>query len=94
MRNAKRGEADRYPRATPIGPGLRVLFAVLGIAALIPVALIAGNELRGLSGAPRGGPLVMLGFCILVGLGALTLLRAALRGVAMVRRPNRKLRNS
>ena len=93
MRNAKFGEGDRYPRATPIGPGLRALFAVLGIAALVPVALIGGNELRMLSGGPRGGPLLMLAFCIVVGFGALTLLHAAFRGVAVVRRPNRQRRN-
>ena len=88
MRNAKVGTTG-YPRATPIGPGMRILFGVLGLAALIPVVLIAMNEFGALSDGARGGPLVMLAFCVVVFLGSLTLLRASLRGVAMVRRPRR-----
>ena len=88
MRNAKLGTTG-YPRATLIGPAMRVLFAVLGLAALIPVVLIAVNELRALSGTSRGGPLLMLAFCVVVLLGSLTLLRASWRGIAMVRRPRR-----
>jgi len=93
MRNAKLGTPDGYPRAKPIGPGLRVLFAVLGIAALVPVALIASTELRAVSSGSRGGALIMLAFCIVVAMGALSLLRAAAHGVAMVRRPSRKRQN-
>ena len=89
MRNAKLGTTDGYPRERPLGPGMRVLFAALGLAALIPVVLIAVNEFRALSGASRGGPVVMLAFCIVVLLGSLTLLRASLRGSAFVRRPRR-----
>ena len=91
MRNAKLGITDG--RAVPIGPGLRVLFAVLGLAALIPVALIAVNEFRAISSGARAGALLMLAFCGVVLLGALTLLRASFRGIAFVRRPSRERRN-
>jgi hypothetical protein len=91
MRNAKYGITGG--RAVQIGTGLRVLFAVLGLAALIPVALISANEFRAMSNGSRGGPLIMLAFCTAVALGAFTLLRASFRGAAFVRRPNRERSN-
>ena len=85
MRYAKYGSG--HPRPTPLGPGMRALFAIIGIAAFVPVALIAVSEFRELSGGVRGGALFMFAFCIVVVIGAIQLLRAAIRGEAVVRRP-------
>jgi len=89
MRKAKYGSAV-HPRMTPIGPGMRVLFAVLGIAALVPVALISVEQFRALSAGSLWGPLLLLAFCAVVVFGALLLLLASIRGTAAVRRPSRK----
>jgi hypothetical protein len=88
MRDSKLGTDGRYTRVTPLGPAMRVLFAVIGCAALIPVVLIVVNEFRTLSGKSFVGPVLMLAFCAVVLVGALLLLRAAMRGTTAVRRPN------
>lgn len=90
MRYAKYG--SRYPRPTPLGAGMRVLFAIIGLAALIPVVLIAANEFRALSGGSFVGPLLMLAFSVVVVIGAFLLLRSAFRGTAVVRQPGARKR--
>jgi len=89
MRQTKFGSGGGYPRVTPIGPGMRILFAILGVAAIVPVVLIAMNELHAMSDGSRAGPVIMLAFCAVVLIGALSLLLASVRGTAVVRKPRR-----
>jgi hypothetical protein len=88
MGDSKLGTDDRYTRVAPLGPGMRVLFAIIGCAALVPVVLIGANEFRAMSGTSFVGPVLMLAFCGVVLVGALLLLQAALRGTTPVRRPS------
>lgn len=92
MRESKLGSSG-YPRV-PLSTGMRVLFGVLGIAALVPVVLIVVNEFRSLGGGSIFGPVVMIAFCVVVFLGAVSLLQAAVQGTAIVRRPRGTDRSS
>jgi hypothetical protein len=75
-------------RTADLGPGLRVLLAIIGTAALGSGILIAATELRL---AYRGSPVVPTLFALLVaGLAALgggLLIRGAIRGRIAVRDP-------
>ena len=73
---------------TSLGPGLRVLLAVIGTAALGSGIVVAATELRY---ASRGSPLVptMLASAVagLAAFGGVLLLRGAIRGRIAVRDP-------
>jgi len=76
------------PRATSLGPGLRVLLAIIGMAALGSGIIVAATELRY---AHRGSPLVptllATGVAGLAAVGGVLLLRGAIRGRIPVRDP-------
>jgi len=75
-------------RITSLGPGLRVLLALTGTAALGSGIVVAATELRY---AYRGSPLVPTlfasGVAGLAALGGVLLLRGAIRGRIAVRDP-------
>jgi len=75
-------------RITSLGPGLRVLLAVIGTAALGSGIIVAATELRyAYGGSPLVPTLLASGAAGLAALGGVLLLRGAIRGRIAVRDP-------
>ena len=75
-------------RITSLGPGLRVLLAIIGLAALASGIVVAATELRyAYLGSPLMPTLLVSGVAGLVTLGGVLLLRGAIRGRIAVRDP-------
>jgi hypothetical protein len=76
------------PRITKLGPGLRVLLAAIGTAALGSGIVVAAIELRYAShGSPVVPTVLASGVAGLAALGGVLLLRGAIRGRIAVRDP-------
>lgn len=74
-----------------LGPGFRVLLALLGVVALGAGLAVGATELRvAYLGAPLIPALAIAFVCGLAALGGARLLRGAIRGRIAVRRPRRR----
>ena len=76
-----------------LGLGLRLLFGLVGVGALVGGVTVGVTELRSLSlGSPPVRTVSAAAFCGLVVWGGASLLRGAFRGRIAVRRPARPAR--
>jgi len=71
----------------PIGLALRLLLAVVGLAALVAAFIVGVAQLRSTTpGAPPLLALVLGCFCLVVAVGGVLLVRGAVRGRIRFRR--------
>lgn len=74
----------------PIGPVLRLLLGLIGLAALVAASIVGVAQLRPTTpGLPPLLTLLLGGFCVVVAAGGVLLIRGAIRGRIRFRRIRR-----
>jgi hypothetical protein len=68
----------------PIGPGLRVLLAVIGAAAVAAGSVVVTAELQSTARSPLS--ILAVAFCVVIVVGGAVLIRGAMRGRIRFRR--------